>query len=135
MAVTAAELGLNSVNMFVIVSAAFTGWLLAEKTVISTPRWSGLRRCLAIGYLASAGGLGFGAFLLFGTANAALEFAKETAIKCGHSDHSLLLLVYEVGHEWVRISAMVATAFAVLWVILVFKSSVENDGNKSVGKN
>lgn len=132
MAVTSAELGFGAVNMFIIVSVAFVGWLLAEKTVISTPRLSGLRIWLAIGYFASAGSLGYGAVSLFGRGAAALKFALETARSCGHADDSLLLMVYETGSDWTTKAAICATMLAALWVILFFKSTVQNDGNSKL---
>lgn len=132
MAVTAAELGLDVVNMFIIVSAAFAGWLLAEKTAISTPRGSGLRICLALGYTASAGSLGFGAVYLFQRGTAALNFAKETAEGCGHADGSWLAQLYSSGGGWAAPVSIVVTMMAVLWIILFISPAVKDDNSSNL---
>lgn len=124
-----ADVGLASINFFIIICAVFVGWLLSDKSVISTPPRSRLRLCLALGYLASAGSIAVAATSLLDRATAALRLASLNAKDAGLPSDHLLFVIY--AHDrGIAISetltlnipavAFALTILTVLWIILQY---------------
>lgn len=116
-------LGLDTLNFFILICAAFGGWLLTGSAILGTPRWSQIRLVMAGIFLASAGTIAFAIVLIFEKAEVALALARGL-VEEGSPEAALRLELYQPGGQ-LAASALAATTVLILVMILFLKTEAK----------
>lgn len=111
-----ADLGLKALNFYILVSAAFGGWLITSGKVLAEKPFSPMRRLLAAIYLCAAGTIAVGTVLILERVEDMLTVARIMAIEAERSDE--YLKIYAAGGNLAAWALGIITLLMVLMILM-----------------